>query len=900
MKFVAIIFSLFVLFGLDFTFAFAQTSPTITEASISSDLSVLTLAGLNLSGVTTVDFIKGDCPQRVGSVPNWSNVTATSITMNLPFQVTDALRACLVNFRGSTMSISVGNANGLLSNMYNLPVPAAPMPAISYISPMTVVAGGSVTIHGTNLYGSVPVFGGSLLSINVTTDSDPLGSYLTFTIPVTAPAGSHTIQLAQRIEGGRSNSVSIIVTPLIGSLSASVPSVNLLSQQGKSPAATAMTLVNNGTAPTNITISIPNQPGWLNVTYNQYQTLNPGGWTQLTIMADVMRVSQSGTYSANIVVSGNFANSPLTIPVTLVAQTPQPSIAYINPSSASIGSTVTIHGTNLYGDSVFFDGVPLPSGETIYTYPDGSGGSMTFTIPLTTKVGIHTLQVEHKTVVGRSNSVALNIITATPTLDFTASPSVLSTGQSSYLKWSSTGATSCISSGDGASWGWPSIRYILGGQHTANFTTLPQTFTITCTGPGGSISKSVTVTSASASTPPSSTITGTPARISLGQSSSLTWTSANATYCTFNDNMVRLGGTYTVATAGSISSQPLTFLPHQFILACMGDFGNSISKFTVTDINQAPKSCTDTDGGLNPNVAGFVDGREWSTAGVRVGNTFDDKSVTSNGGICDGMTCTAVAEGYCENGEVHNKLTLCPSGYSRGGICLAAPVNAGAQANTSQNPSIDELMLRIKALQGQLGTNATPSSPIVSPSSERSQCKLSNLSPPVYSYGAQGRYIKELQVILQNLGYIDEGVQVTGYHGSLTRTAVIRFQKVHKLPAEGYIGALTLSAVEGACVGVPAKNIVAKTVVPSASVCIVRDLNPSSYAYGEQNASLKELQRILQKFGFLDASISVTGYHGSATRNAVSAFQRKSALPDSGYIGAMTLAAINKKCANTP
>ncbi len=80
-------------------------------------------------------------------------------------------------------------------------------------------------------------------------------------------------------------------------------------------------------------------------------------------------------------------------------------------------------------------------------------------------------------------------------------------------------------------------------------------------------------------------------------------------------------------------------------------------------------TCTDSDGGVNINVAGLTDGRVNG-----LGSYFNDSSVGSNGGACSGTSCTGVAEGYCSNGAVTNTVYQCPSGYSAGGACATRPV----------------------------------------------------------------------------------------------------------------------------------------------------------------------------------------------------------------------------------
>ena len=79
--------------------------------------------------------------------------------------------------------------------------------------------------------------------------------------------------------------------------------------------------------------------------------------------------------------------------------------------------------------------------------------------------------------------------------------------------------------------------------------------------------------------------------------------------------------------------------------------------------------CTDSDGGVNVNVAGLTDGRVNG-----LGSYFNDSSVGTNGGACSGTDCTGVAEGYCSNNAVTNYVYQCPSGYSVNGACAPKPV----------------------------------------------------------------------------------------------------------------------------------------------------------------------------------------------------------------------------------
>jgi thermitase len=119
-------------------------------------------------------------------------------------------------------------------------------------------------------------------------------------------------------------------------------------------------------------------------------------------------------------------------------------------------------------------------------------------------------------------SVAQSLLTAVvggsstpaPTASLSTSPSSITAGQSSNLTWSSTNATSCTASG---AWsGTQAASGTLAVSPTSN-----STYTLTCTGAGGSASSSATVLVAPATMPPA-----TPAGLAptpLDSSVTLTW-----------------------------------------------------------------------------------------------------------------------------------------------------------------------------------------------------------------------------------------------------------------------------------------------------------------------------------------------------------------------------------------
>ncbi len=109
-----------------------------------------------------------------------------------------------------------------------------------------------------------------------------------------------------------------------------------------------------------------------------------------------------------------------------------------------------------------------------------------------------------------------------PTVDLTLTPPSINQGGSSTLSWTSTNATSCTGTG-----------FSTGGA-TANHVTVSPSITtsysISCTGPGGTGTDTAILNVTPVSTPPggpSCTLSADPSSIGQGESSTLSWTISN-------------------------------------------------------------------------------------------------------------------------------------------------------------------------------------------------------------------------------------------------------------------------------------------------------------------------------------------------------------------------------------
>ena len=135
--------------------------------------------------------------------------------------------------------------------------------------------------------------------------------------------------------------------------------------------------------------------------------------------------------------------------------------------------------------------------------------------------------------------------------------------QRAVLTWSATNATSCTASG-----AWSGAKATSGSQSTGALKA-NATYSLTCTGSGGSATQSATVSVTSPTPAPTVSLAASPSSIASGGSSTLTWSTTNATSCTASG-----AWTGSKATSGSQSTGALT-ANASYSLTCTGTGGSA-------------------------------------------------------------------------------------------------------------------------------------------------------------------------------------------------------------------------------------------------------------------------------------------------------------------------------------
>ena len=300
-----------------------------------------------------------------------------------------------------------------------------------------------------------------------------------------------------------------------------------------------------------------------------------GGSSMLTwTSANATGCAATGAWSGARATSGSESTGPLTVSSTFtltcngpggsasqsasvaVGPNPAPTVALTaNPTSIATGASSTLNWSS--------------TDATGCTASDGwSGAKATSGSQSTGPLNVTTNFTLTCTGPGGSASQTATVtVTPPPTVTLTANPTAIASGASSTLTWNSTNATGCTASG-----GWSGARPTSGSQSTGALTATTS-FTINCTGPGGSANQTATVTVLPA---PTVTLTANPTSVASGASSTLTWGSTNATGCTASG-----GWSGAKATSGNQSTGALTATT-TFTLTCTGPGGSGQASATVT------------------------------------------------------------------------------------------------------------------------------------------------------------------------------------------------------------------------------------------------------------------------------------------------------------------------------
>jgi len=141
----------------------------------------------------------------------------------------------------------------------------------------------------------------------------------------------------------------------------------------------------------------------------------------------------------------------------------------------------------------------------------------------------------------------------------------------------------------------------------------------------------------------------------------------------------------------------------------------------------------------------------------------------------------------------------------------------------------------------------------------------------LYKIGDRGAEVQKIQEALKNLGYFNH--EVTGYYGSVTKNAVIKFQASKGLSQDGIVGEKTMQLL-----------LASSTKKESSRGDSDRDF--PILKEGDSGEAVRRLQEALVANGYY--TYPVDGVFGPGTRLAVEKFQKELGLLVDGVVGDVT------------
>lgn len=189
-------------------------------------------------------------------------------------------------------------------------------------------------------------------------------------------------------------------------------------------------------------------------------------------------LTTTSTFTLTCTGSGGSASASRTVTVTgTTAQRPTVTLT-ANPTSVSSGGSSTLTWSSTNATSCTASGAWAGSQATSGSKSTGAlTANSTFTLTCTGSGGSASV----------SRAVSVSAASSAPKVSLSANPTLVKSGESSTLTWSSTNATSCEASG-----AW-SGNLATSGSRSTGALTKGATYSITCTGSGGTIATSTTV-----------------------------------------------------------------------------------------------------------------------------------------------------------------------------------------------------------------------------------------------------------------------------------------------------------------------------------------------------------------------------------------------------------------------
>ncbi len=150
--------------------------------------------------------------------------------------------------------------------------------------------------------------------------------------------------------------------------------------------------------------------------------------------------------------------------------------------------------------------------------------------------------------------------------------------------------------------------------------------------------------------------------------------------------------------------------------------------------------------------------------------------------------------------------------------------------------------------------------------------------------GDSNTSVQELQTFLRRLGFFTYPSD-TGKFGSVTQTAVMKFQRANALKITGVVDDATLTALNRLATSESGEPL----SPPPPTQAFTR-----TFKRGSSGSDVIALQQLLLQFGFFPASVKQNNFFGPTTESSVKSLQRSNNLTVNGAVDADTLNLLNQ------
>lgn len=456
----------------------------------------------------------------------WSGAKATSGS-----QSTGALTAT------QTYTLTCTGPGGTAAQVTQVQVTPPPVPSISFTAtPTSVLSGGTTTLSWSASNATSCTASGGWAGTKATSGTQVSGALTVATDFVLTCTGAG---------GTASRTVTVNVTQPVPTLTLTAAPAALV-QGGSS------TLTWNSANATSCTAS------------GAWSGTKPTSGSEST-----GTLSSVGTFSYTLSCSGPGGVTSRTANVVVSAAPPAPTVVLAaNPALVASGGTSTLTWSSTNATSCTASGGWSGSKATSGSQLVGPlATTSTFSLSCTGPGGTATA------------AATVTVSSPAPTLSLTASPSSVVQGATSTLSWNASNATSCTASED-----WSGNRAVSGSESTPVLSQVrTYRYTLTCTGPGGSVTQSATVSVSASSQAPTVTITPSPSQVGVNGVATLTWTVANATSCTASGGW---SGSKNATNGAEVMAALLQTT--NFVLSCTGSGGTTAATAKVLVTGSMP------------------------------------------------------------------------------------------------------------------------------------------------------------------------------------------------------------------------------------------------------------------------------------------------------------------------